>query len=252
MIVFIRRGVRVGEVYYTEDVPDLARVDLIRHIGVLSPRDESKWFQAHTILIELAKGADLLLKEMESGTRYEIRRAEGQDALNCLLLEAPSRQEVDAFCDYYDDFARTKSLRPVFRSRTYELAREGMLLLGLAADAEGRVLSQHAHVVTSGRAGLLYSASKFRESQDSAHRALVGRANRYLHWREMLRFKERGIPLYDLTGIDVTGKSPETTRIAQFKRGFGGRIVPTFTRSVPQSAKGHLVKWVLRALSSEF
>lgn len=74
---------------------------------------------------------------------------------------------------------------------------------------------------------LLYSASLFRTSDHATDRAAAGRANRFLHWHDMLHFKMSGCATYDPGGIDVFGRSWETARIASFKRGFGGFVRPT-------------------------
>jgi lipid II:glycine glycyltransferase (peptidoglycan interpeptide bridge formation enzyme) len=94
---------------------------------------------------------------------------------------------------------------------------------------------------------MLYSGSRFRQFKDNSVRNLIGRANRLLHWYDMLMFKNRGILRYDMCGIDITQRTPETTRIAQFKRGFGGQIVPTCSETSPRSLKGTLVISILKA-----
>jgi hypothetical protein len=58
--------------------------------------------------------------------------------------------------------------------------------------------------------------------------------------------------LYDFGGMDIDGKSPETMRIAEFKRGFGGLIVPTYWCTLPRSTKGLLVTFMLKGWGIEF
>ena len=253
MIVFSRATIRIGEVYFSEErKAGGPRVDLVRFIGVLHPRERLGWTLGHTLLIDLAKDSDTLLREMDSGTRYEIKRAQSKDSLMHDRSDAPSPQMVESFCDHYDEFAKSKSLRSIFRLRMHELARREMLLLSAMSTGQGQVLVQHAHLMTAGRVMLLYSASKFREINDSTARALVGRANRLLHWQDMMTAKERGISVYDICGVDITNRSPETSRIAQFKQGFGGKLVPVFGRSAADSLKGILVKTALKLLGKNF
>ena len=45
---------------------------------------------------------------------------------------------------------------------------------------------------------LLYSASHFRATSDSGERNRIGRANRLLHWHEIITLKDLGFELYDL------------------------------------------------------
>jgi hypothetical protein len=99
---------------------------------------------------------------------------------------------------------------------------------------------------------LMQSASLFRDAETSAERNMIGRANRYLHWRDMLAFKAFGCLVYDLGGVDLAGRDPATTRIAAFKRGFGGEVRATYWRSQPVSVKGRLAAAVFRARRSDF
>jgi len=253
MIVFSRKTIRIAEIYFTDSLPSsMPHVDLIRYGGILAPIDEANWKRSDTIIIDLSRVEDVLLNEMDSGTRYEIRRAQGKDSLNYIVLDTPSRSEVDSFCDYYDNFAKSKSLGPVFRPRLYALTLSNNLMLSCMCDSEGNALVQHAHLVMPERAMLLYSASQFREINDSAIRSLIGRANRLLHWRDIQTAKQRGIPIYDLCGVDVTNRTPETTRIASFKLGFGGNVVPSFSRTAPASIKGRLVNALLGLAGKSF
>ena len=253
MIVFTRKTIRIGEVYFTEErPPNGPKVDLIHFVGVLMPRQEKLWTKSHTLLIDLRKDPETLMKEMNSGTRYEIRRAQSKDQLTLAVIDASIPEKVEAFCDYYDEFAKSKSLRTVFRGRMRELARQKNLLLSSVSDARGTVLVQHAHVVMPARALLLYSASRFRETNDSSARSLIGRANRLLHWQDILTARERGISAYDMCGVDVTNKSPETTSIAQFKQAFGGNVLPSFSHTIPASLKGMAVMAILKVAGKSF
>ena len=253
MIVFNRITIRIGEIYFTEErQPDGPKADLIHFVGILTPRQEPQWGKSHTLLIDLSKDPETLLKEMDSGTRYEVRRAQSKDQLTLAVTDSSIPKNVEVFCDYYDEFAKSKSLRPVFRGRMRELAQHKNLLLTSASDAHGNILVQHAHLVMAERALLLYSASGFRQADDSAMRSLVGRANRLLHWQDMMTAMKSRIPLYDMCGVDVTNRSPETTRIAQFKQGFGGRVAPSFSRTIAASFKGIAAQAILKLAGKSF
>jgi len=53
-------------------------------------------------------------------------------------------------------------------------------------------------------------------------------------------------------GMDIDGKSSETMRISEFKRGFGGLILPTYSYTVARSTKGLLVTFMLKGWGIEF
>jgi hypothetical protein len=253
MITFSRSGIRIGEVYFSqENPPTHGRVDLIRHVSILCGEKKRGLTDSSTLVLDLTKTEDALLKDMDTGTRYEIRRAQSKDGLSYVILNADDSACIETFCDYYDYFAKSKSLPRIFRPRLHALAEQRVLLLTAMSTAEGSILVQHAHIVTPERAMLMYSASIFRESTDSASRSLVARANRLLHWCDMLTARKQGVLLYDMCGVDVTNKTAETTNIAKFKLGFGGVTVPCYTTTKPASLKGRIVQGVLHICGKSF
>ena len=76
-------------------------------------------------------------------------------------------------------------------------------------------------------ARLVHSASWFRAA-DKAQQAVNSRANRYLHWMDMLRLRELGFASYDLGGWYSGQEDVEKLNINRFKEGFGGRVVPQY------------------------
>jgi len=69
---------------------------------------------------------------------------------------------------------------------------------------------------------------------------LVGRANRWLHWRDMLCFKEAGVQCYDWGGMFEDESTPERAGINRFKRDFGGQPVHSYECTVAASARGRV------------
>ena len=253
MITFSRNTIRIGEIYCRSNIQNKPKhIDLIRFVGFLQPDQKAVWYKSHTLIIKLDKSKEELLKGMDSGTRYEIRRAQSKDSLVCIRSNTDDEEEISRFCDYYDDFAKVTSLRRMFRPRMYALALRRKLLITSICDAGGEILVQHAHLIIPERLMLLYSASQFRRVNDSTVRALIGRANRLLHWSDMLTARDEGALLYDMCGVDMSKKSPETTRITQFKLGFGGTVVPYYSRTMPCSLKGCMVHMLLRSFGKTF
>src|SRR5207253_7222847 len=102
-------------------------------------------------------------------------------------------------------------------------ARNGTLDLSLVADPAGTPLAWHVNYRTPGRARQLHSIAFFRG--DKAERNLVGRAHRYQTWMDILRFKEAGIPIFDLGGWYHGKTDAELLKINAFKEEFGGKVV---------------------------
>jgi hypothetical protein len=253
MIHYKRLGISICEAYFCEPAQEKTKsFDLLRIVGVLSPNEEGPWNQASTLVIDLTKTESQLLEQLDSSTRYEVRRAQNKDNFATQCIRLPGDAQVSAFAGFYDNFARYKDFRPIFRPRLYMLAQQGMLVLSNVSLQNNDMAVWHAYVLAENRAILLYSASSLNVEMTSQIRTLIGRANRLLHWNDLLFFKKNGCSLYDFGGIDVIGRSPETSRIAQFKQGFGGTIVPTYSQTIPVSWKGRAVVSVLRLFGKTY
>jgi lipid II:glycine glycyltransferase (peptidoglycan interpeptide bridge formation enzyme) len=67
---------------------------------------------------------------------------------------------------------------------------------------------------------------------------MTGRANRLLHWEDILYFKNQGYEIYDLGGITLDESNKEGQAIAKFKRCFGGTLIKEYKSWIPVSPKG--------------
>jgi hypothetical protein len=169
-----------------------------------------------TVLIDLSREPDAIAADMHKNVRAEIRRADGEG------IAWTTDVDPSEFASYHDAFARDKGIAEVGLSR---LLSFGTALLLTRATREGKTLAQHAYIVdrTEGRARLLYSSSGRFEG---ANPALVGRANRWCHWKDMQYLRGQGIGTYDMGGIAFgTNDAAERAGIDEFKMRFGGTVV---------------------------
>ena len=253
-ITFRRRGLVIAESYFEapgDRAPSPA--DVLRVVAAPAARAGGRRSAAaHVLAVDLAREEDQLFDDISADTRRKIRRAVDTDETGTTMHDAPAPEVVAEFCDAYDRFAQGRSLAPVFRPRLSALAASRSLRLSAARSPDGRVLVWHAYAATSARAHLLYSASLLPDATRADDRNVIGRANRLLHWHDIRHARAHGLEVIDLGGIDVAGRSEETTRIAHFKRNFGGTVTPAHSWSEPRSAKGSLVLFALRVRGSDF
>ena len=247
LVRYRRYGLEVAELFFGDRPPEpLPPLDLLRILGVFEPTSSQRWKRRHTLTVDLTGAEDALFAGMGKSTRYKVRRAMTRDRLRAETFHLPTPAVLREFADYFDEFAPSKDLRPMFRPRLDVMARNGMLVLSRVAREGERPLAWHAYAAGSGHALLMYSASLFRRYADSAERNMSGRANRYLHWHDIVWFKAAGYSAYDLGGIDVSDRDPVTRRINEFKQGFGGRLQPTHACTAALSPKGRLARTLLR------
>src|SRR6266513_2607348 len=206
MIRIEGRAAVYGEVWYEEELPRDSEVDIVLYRQRENPIADARTTPFLTMVTDLSAEADAIAEKFGKDCRYKIRRAETKDGLRMEFITEPESR-LDEFRAFYDAFARQKSVAPSYHQ----------WLLG-ACKARQLVLT---------------SASQNGE-------ALVWRANRWLHWKEMLQFKEMGLKRYDWGGLFEDESVPENAGINRFKKDFGGQQVRTYDCTLPVTIRGRL------------
>lgn len=208
-----------------------------------SPRGRSKKF--YTLVHLLSQEESKLFARIQKRTQSSIRQAYRED-LEFMLI-TPDIANIRDFCEFYNEFAVEKGRALLQTQRLEELAEAGMLRLS-AAKRNGTVLVMHSHVYTSRRARLLHSASHFRTAGQSSKNA-IGRANKWLHWQDVLYFKRLGLAEYDFGGWYEGSEDLERLSINRFKESFGAEIELNYNVVCAASLKGTLYLTMLSAYS---
>jgi hypothetical protein len=212
-----RRGVGYVQKWFARQASARDALRLVAYLQFLGKRPSGPFVRRpfSTVLIDLDREPDTIMADMHRNVRAEIRRAEGE---GISWERGINPAEFEAF---HGAFAREKGIEGV---DLWRLKSFGAALLLTRASREGKTLAQHAYIVDEGesRARFLYSSSGRFEV---ANPALVGRANRWCHWKDMLHLRERGIHTYDLGGIaSGTAAAEERAGIDEFKMRFGGVV----------------------------
>ncbi|MEM5788462.1 MAG: hypothetical protein AAGU11_14205, partial [Syntrophobacteraceae bacterium] len=196
MIIWRRLGIQFAEIWFDEPLPE---VDLAYLMQRAEPPNGVAFREFRTMLLDLTHSVDRLFAACTKDTRNEIRRAEGEGVQSETFVTIDGNA-IKLFSCFYNRFAAGKGISRL-RSRDLVLYRAaGMLDLSCCRDSSGAAIVWHTHLVAGARARLLHSSSLFRETEDHRRRNFIGRANRYLHWQDILRFKELGLIHYDLGG----------------------------------------------------
>lgn len=237
MILINGRLASYAELWFDEERPRTVAADVLIFRQRPEPLDGGTCTPFLTLVNDLSIDEARIMAGLHNTNRYKIRRAETKDGLEAAFVTDPL-ERLDEFCDYYDAFAREKSVRPSYR-RGLAAASAARQLVLTSASRGGEPLVWHAYVVYGKRAALLHSASHFR-GKENADRAARGRANRWLHWRDMLSFRQMGLRQYDWGGLFDDETSAEHASINRFKSEFGGRREQTYECTLPLTAKGRL------------
>lgn len=230
------KGLALSLTYFEYPTED-AEVDVEVAVQVAAPREGWESDEFHTLLVELAGDEDALWRGVQTSCRQEIRRADERDGVTLAITDTPGEEELRTFHGFHAAAARERGRGPADLAALRELRARGGLSLGRVEAAGERVLAWHAHVVSNRRARLLLSAISRDVGSD---RAMVGRANRLLHWKEMLHFREAGLGTYDFGGVSLASPDKPVAGVDAFKRLFGGKPVREYKSRRARSAIGRV------------
>jgi len=236
-----------GEVWFDDDPGDMRSVDWIVYHQRSRPAPGSKWRYFYTYVVDLAQSTETLLSRLGPNTAYKIRRARERDRIICERCDSSDPIVLDRLEEMYDLFAAAKGLGPLDRAQLDSIAANGALDLSVAKDPQGNALVYHADYRDQRRARGLYLPSLYRNLSDSAARNLIGRANRYLTWSDLLRYKDAGLTCYDFGGW-YHGTDPGMLKINEFKSGFGGQVLREYECEQILTLKAWVVLHVAKLL----
>ncbi|MGA2612695.1 MAG: hypothetical protein ABSG38_04490 [Spirochaetia bacterium] len=214
----IKHGLAYEQKWFARRAAPLDALGLVAYLQYLGSRPAGLFVRRpfSTVLIDLSRDPEQIMADMHRNVRSEIRRAGGEGILWSADVD------LAEFTSFHASFAREKGIEGVDLPR---LRSFGGALLLTRATLAGKTLAQHAYIVDDkeSRARFLYSSSGRFESANSA---LVGRANRWCHWKDMLYLRDLRIRTYDLGGIaSGTPDTEDRAGIDEFKLRFGGAVV---------------------------
>lgn len=240
---------KINDIYGTEnDNNGMAKADVHCYFQQSHYIDVSKKMSLHkmskTLCIDLNQSEENLRKDMNRTTRYQINKA-GRDDLTIQHIKNPTKEDVAQFIRFFNPFAVKKGIEKSRTDKIDSLQEKNQLIISCVYHRNGEKLTSHLYIVSSGRVTMLYSASA-RLANNEIQPIEIGRANRYLHWHDILFFREKGYLVYDFLGLSMDENDEEQQNINKFKKGFGGREEYHFQSYVPQTLKGKVMILLLR------
>ncbi|ULQ57949.1 peptidoglycan bridge formation glycyltransferase FemA/FemB family protein [Flavihumibacter rivuli] len=172
---------------------------------------------SHTLEIDLRQPVETLHGSFQKSYRQQIRQSE-EEGITCYFSD-----DIPFFVDFFNQFAKVKNIHTVTVERMMEM--KPFLKLSFA-EYQGTVLAVHSYLVDEDTKIVRTFHSATRRLEDNIERNRVGKANKYLHYKDMIAFKEMGIETYDFGGIAKDTEQKDLKGINEFKMGFGGEVVP--------------------------
>ena len=249
-VKYKRRIYHISVVYFynktelSKQIKNSARVDFVQ---ALEKPVDCKCREKYSLINDLTKDEEVIYDAIDKQTRYEIRRAENKDELSIKFYNSAEITE-DILRDvqkFYNNFTAQKKLKSKCDIELLKKAqKQNNLVVSCAIDKDGNTLVWHVYLADDKICRLLYSCSLYRNN-DTQFRNLVGRANRLLHYKDMLSFKAAGLEKMDWGGIS---EREEIKNITAFKKEFGGEPITYYDYRRAYTFFGKIILFILKLL----
>ena len=235
----------IVDVFYDHTEKPNEKVDVLSYYFVKEkPLKAFSLQKGFTMVLDLTKDEEDLFSLIGKTNRYQINRAKMKDGIICINMLEPGETNISAvndFINFYNTFALSKNL-PSITIKNIEQYITMKNLCIRAAKKDDEIVAMHLYDYTGTLARLFYSCSLFRNNNDSDYKSLLGRANRFLHWDDIVYFKQKGLLIYDFCGWYGGKTDKEKLKINEFKESFNGQIKEEYSYVVPITFKGYI--WI--------
>ena len=216
--------------YYATKIPfwDIfLPVKYIQFLGEYKYGKLMKTIPYFTKHINLLQTDQELKSSFSKQTRYKINRAVRED-IKFNIYKLDTKEKIDNYINYYNNFLKSKGLLfRISKREFYALLKNYVVTY---ASYNDEILVMHCSFVDYKLKTVYihHSASHFRtlkKSKSNIDKNFISYANCFLHYQDMLYFKNLGMKTYDFGGYGVNTDDKSILSINQFKDGFRGKLV---------------------------
>ncbi len=204
-----------------------------------------------TLVNNISGDDDSIKSFFSKSCKYKVNRASREDVDIKIYDSTDVTDEmIEEFLDFFEEFWNSKDIelkeKDSLRIDLKEYRDNAALSLAIGY-VSGEKAIYHTHVYDSTRARLLHSASLYRlkSDEEGSTKNVIGMANRFLHYREMLFFRDKGLTEYDWGGA---GRGEDVINITEFKESFGGEPETDMDLEVTRGCMAHLFRLAVRIL----
>jgi hypothetical protein len=211
--------------FYNNEPLQLLNNNLFYQSPVKPTHTVSNLKEFSTLITPLTLTEDELMARIKTKVRWEIKQAPKQNITFHVKKEV-SEKELSNYINTYNNFARQKGLGEITMASAFAAMKKKCLCITIA-QLEEKPLVIHFYILNNNeRARLQLSFHDITLPEEMNQ--VRGNANRFLHWSDLLYFKQNNFRVYDWGGVDLKTEN----HITKFKMGFGGDIEYSFDYSI--------------------
>lgn len=217
-----KRGISISHVWFMEEsdsLPDINTDIFYLHDCAFDSIAASAAIvlPQRTWVSDLTMSDDDIMKSLSGESRRRIRRAK-DDGISVNVYTSRELLQMESllmeFGSCHKRMFKQKGLSSIFNNDILKTYIEADMLVLTVASYGGRNIAFHSYITSTERVRGHYSVSIFRDGSMDAK--ILQNANLYLHYKDMLYFKNRGVSLYDWAGIQ-SFENPSSIDIFKMK-----------------------------------
>jgi hypothetical protein len=209
---------KISEIWFGNSFKlfDLIGLNVFLHIKDNKTKIFGVRYSTYTIENRLDEPAETIFSKFSKTVKVEIKQAEKKN-ITCFF-----HNDLEKFAKFYNDFAMERRINLLNVCRLYEMRNCIKLSYAVIGNEE---IAGHSYLVDEelGIVRLMHSAS--RRLDDQFDKQLSARINKYLHYKDMLYFREKGFKIYDFGGYANNTSDIGLQGINRFKLSFGGEVI---------------------------
>lgn len=171
-------------------------------------------------IIDVTQDEETIYKKIHKGTRADIRKAIENEQFTYREIDHPTDKQLEEFSVFYNSFAKEKGISACNIKKLLDLRNQNSLIMTTVEDKNNYILCAGMLYIDRNCMQLygLYGATIRMSKTTTIERKVIGRANKFLHWREIQLAKRKGLNWYNFGG-EVKGEGGQG--INDFKKRFG-------------------------------
>lgn len=219
MIRFVKKfsGIAVSEIWFADQLSfaDSFRLAAYTHVQQQAGKMLAVKHSSYTVENIINKPVLEIFNNFSKTVQVEVKQAEKYG------VECSFTDNINQFATFYNHFAVSRKIDTTSERRLQEMLPYLQLTIAMH---NGQVLAAHSYLTdeAKGIVRLMHAASQ--RLSPEVDRQLTGRANKMLHYFDMLQFKEKGFILYDFGGYAKDTTDLGLQGINKFKLSFGGKV----------------------------
>ena len=189
--------------------------------------------------IELTSPESSIWKGFTASTRNQVNRAI-REGMVFQCWSQPDKAVIDEFFSFHRQFATERGFGTVDPEWMREYSAQHALTLTRASTSAGKVLVWHSYYRNQRWVCQIQSVSLFASQEHKESRNATARANRFLHWMDILEFQKSSTAHFDFGGWYSGDRDEKLLRVNAFKEEFGGVKTQRYASTIAVTFKGKL------------